>query len=116
MAKLLLDANVDYVYAATNGVGSLSLSLENIISTNRSTAFWLNPAAQNNNQILQMNTRFELLQSFQNGNVYSYYSNVNCFWERSAISPHLLLEDLCKIFYPEMFTNDKLTFYSVVEQ
>lgn len=115
MAKLLEDVNVDYVYSDSRGVGSLSLTLEDVVSNNRSTDFWLNPAAQNKNQIMQMNPRFELLESVQNGKVYSYYKNVNCFWEQSAIQPHLLLEDLCKIFYPELFENDKLVFYSVIQ-
>lgn len=114
MAQLLKDANVNYVYTDSRGVGSLALTLEDVISTNRTTDFWLNPAAQNKSQLLQMNTRFELLKSVQNEKVYSYYKNVNCFWEQSAIQPHLLLEDLCKIFYPELFESDGLVFYEKV--
>jgi iron complex transport system substrate-binding protein len=114
MAQLLTDAHVDYIYQNSKGVGSLTLTLEEVISTNRSTNFWLNPAAQNKMQLLQMNARFELLECVENGMVFSYYKNVNCFWEQSAIQPHLFLEDLCKIFYPELFNNTDLTFYSIV--
>ena len=114
MAQLLKDANVNYLYADSRGVGSLTLTLEDVISTNRTTDFWLNPAAQNKSQLLQMNTRFELLESVKNEKVYSYYKNVNCFWEQSAIQPHLLLEDLCKIFYPALFENDGVVFYEKV--
>lgn len=115
MAQLLKDANVDYVYTDSRGVGSLTLTLEDVISTNRTTDFWLNPAAQNKSQLLQMNTRFELMESVQNEKVYSYYKNVNCFWEQSAIQPQLLLQDLCKIFYPELFESDGLVFYDGVK-
>jgi iron complex transport system substrate-binding protein len=114
MAQLLKDANVNYMYADSRGVGSLTLTLEDVISTNRNTDFWLNPAAQNKSQLLQMNARFELLESVQNEKVYSYYKNVNCFWEQSAIQPQLVLEDLCKIFYPELFESDGLVFYEKV--
>lgn len=115
MAKLLKDANVHYVYANTNGVGSLTLTLEDVISTNRTTDFWLNPAAKNREQLVQMNSRFELLACIDNGKVYSYYQNVNCFWEQSAVKPHIFLKDLCIIFYPELFKNDELNFYSLIQ-
>ncbi len=115
MAKLLEDANVNYVYSDSKGVGSLSLTLEEVISGNRTTQFWLNPAAQNTEQLMQMNTRFELLECVQNGNVYSYYEDVNKFWEESIIKPELVIQDLCKIVYPDLFQGEEFTFYSVLK-
>jgi iron complex transport system substrate-binding protein len=115
MAQLLKDANVNYVYADSRGVGSLTLTLEDVISTNRATDFWLNPAAKNTSQLMQMNTRFELLESVRRENVYSYYENVNCFWEQSAIQPHLILADLCTILHPTLFGAKELMFYSQVK-
>jgi iron complex transport system substrate-binding protein len=112
MAKLLADANVDYVYARSTGVGSLSLTLEDVISNNRKTDFWLNPAAQNIEQLLQMNARFKLLVCVEKEKVYSYYKHINCFWEQSAIQPHLVLQELCFIFYPELFNFETYNYYN----
>ncbi|MEX1191369.1 MAG: ABC transporter substrate-binding protein [Brumimicrobium sp.] len=115
MAKLLTDANSDYQYASTSGTGSLSLSLEEIISDNRNVDVWLNVAAQTKSDIVDMNKKFNLLNAFQKDKVYSYYKNVNCFWEKSAVQPHIVLKDFCKIFHPNMFEDDDLVFYHQLE-
>jgi iron complex transport system substrate-binding protein len=115
MAKILEDANLDYKYQETKGTGSISLTLEEVISDNRKTSIWLNVAAQSKSKVLEMNSRFSLLESIENNRVYSYYHEVNCFWENSAISPHLLLQDICKIAYPEKFKDKTFYFYKELD-
>lgn len=111
MAKILEDANLDYKYQETKGTGSISLTLEKVISENRNTSIWLSVAAQSKAKVLEMNNRFKMMDSYRNNRIYSYFHQVNCFWERSAISPHLLLLDICKIAYPEHFEETEFTFY-----
>jgi iron complex transport system substrate-binding protein len=115
MAKLLEDVNLDYKYSESVGTGSLSLSLEQVISENRTTNIWLNVAAQSKDKVLEMNNRFRLLESLQKNHIYSYYHRVNCFWEKSAVSPHFLLQDICKIVYPDQFEDETFTFYSKLD-
>ena len=115
MAKLLEDANINYKYQETKGTGSISLTLEEVISDNRETDIWLNVAAQSKDKVLEMNNRFRLLRSLQEDQVYSYYYEVNCFWEQSAIRPHVLLLDLCKIAYPDKFQKKKFSFYKKLD-
>lgn len=112
MAKILEDANIKYKYNETKGTGSISLTLEEVISDNRETGIWLNVAAQSKDKVLEMNNRFRLLRSLQENEVYSYYHEVNCFWEQSAIRPHLLLQDICKIAYPNEFKSKTFYFYN----
>lgn len=112
MAKILKDANLRYKYHKTRGTGSLSLTLEEVVSDNRNTGIWLNVAAQSLDEVLAMNNRFRLLESIEKGQVFSYTHEVNCFWEKSAILPHVLLQDICKIAHPEKFDNKSLTFYN----
>lgn len=97
MAKLVKDAGANYVYGETEGVGSLNISLESLISNNSTTEIWLNPAASSTTQLMQMNNKFSNLSSVSNRKVFSYYHDVNCFWEQSAISPHLVLQDIVNI-------------------
>ena len=111
MAQLLKDAGTSYVYNESKGVGSLSLSLEEVITMNKLTDYWINAAAQTKKDVLKMNERFQLLNAVKQDKVYSYYADVNCFWERAAITPHLILRDLCKIFHPDLI-NDEFVFYS----
>lgn len=115
MAKLLEDANMDYKYQETEGTGSISLTLEEVISDNRKTSIWLNVAAQSKDKVLEMNNRFRLLESIENNRVYSYFHEVNCFWEKSAIRPHLLLQDLCKIAHPDQFKDKSFIFYKKLD-
>lgn len=115
MAKLLDDLQVDYMYAKTDGVASHTYSLEKVISENKHTDYWLNAAATNREEILQLNSKFELLEAVNNGKTFSYYKNVNKFWEESAIRPDLLLLDLAAIFHPELFQLEQFHYYAVVK-
>lgn len=114
MAQLFEDANANYVYAETKGTGSLSLSLEEVITKNKSTDFWLNAAAATKYDLLQQSQKFRLLKATKQGNLYSYFSNRNCFFQKASTSPQLVLEDLGKIIHPQLFGNHEFNFYSVV--
>lgn len=114
MAQFLEDANVDYVYKNTKGVGSISISLEEMITQNKKTDYWLNAAATSPKKVLDLNKRFELLNAFENKNMYTYYGDVNCFWEQSAIQPHKILKELGLIFHPQTLSGE-LKFYSKIE-
>lgn len=115
MAKLFKDANIDYVYSKTEGTGSLSLSLEELITKNKDTEFWLNPSVATRTELLKQSQKLEMLKSVRTGKIYSYYMNVNCFWETSPIEPHKILEDLGKIFHPSLFEERDLNYYSLVK-
>lgn len=115
MAKLLADANVNYVYAHTEGTGSLSLTLEEIITQNLNVDFWINMNAQDKMEVLDLNAKFEMLNSYKTGRMFSYIQNVNCFWEKSLIEPDKVLEDFGKIFHEELFEDSKLSYYSKIE-
>lgn len=116
MAKMLEDANVKYKYADTKGTGSLNISIEEIITTNRSTNYWLNVAASSDEEILNMNQNFSMLRAFQESKVYTYFEEVNCFWEESAVAPHKVLSDIIHIFHPEEFDNPTLYYYKRISQ
>lgn len=114
MAQLFKDANVDYVYANTRGTGSLSLSLEEVITENKDVDFWLNAAASSKFDLFQQSSKFKLLEATKQGKLYSYFNDKNCFFEKASTSPQLVLEDLGKIFYPQLFEDHELNFYSVI--
>lgn len=114
-AKLLKDAKTNYVYENTSGVGSLSLTLEEVITKNKKTEFWINMAAKNHQQLFGLNEKFKVLNAVENGNLYSYYEQVNCFWEEAAVRPDKVLEDLIKIFhFPE--NQNSFNFYNKLVQ
>lgn len=114
MAKLLEDANIDYVYANTKGTGSLNLTMEQVITENKNTYLWINANAKDKKELLDLNPKFELLKATQQGNLFSYVENGNCFWENSAIEPHLILEDLGRIAHPELFEEGEMNYYTKI--
>ncbi|RYM36116.1 hypothetical protein ERX46_03725 [Brumimicrobium glaciale] len=114
MAQLFKDANINYVYAKTKGTGSLSLSLEEVITNNKESEYWLNAGVSSKNDLLKQSQKFELLESVRLGKLYTYFNNTNCFWENSPVEPHKILEDLGKIFHPDLFEESELTFYELL--
>lgn len=116
MAQLFKDANVDYVYSKSSGTGSLSLSLEDAITKNKETEFWLNAGVNSKKELLKQSKKFEMLKAVRTGKLYTYFGKNNCFWENSPIEPHIILEDLGKIFHPELFDDKTLNFYELLKE
>lgn len=114
MARLFKDANVNYVYADTKGTGSITMSLEELITNNKDTEVWLNAGVATKKDLMKQSQKFEMLEATRTGKLYTYFNNTNCFWENSPIEPHKLLEDLGKIFHPDLFEDTELTFYELL--
>ncbi len=113
-AKLIADAGGSYVYSKSEGIGSLSLSMERIYKDNKHTQIWLNPGIHAMEQLLQNNPKMSLFDCVKNKQVYCYSHNMNKFWELSAIEPQKLLGDLIKIFNRNAGNKDDLYFYQKV--
>lgn len=113
VAQMLEDANTNYIYQNTHGTGSLELSLEQIIKDNTNTDYWINPGFSNKSAILELNPKLKFVGPLNNS-TYCYSHDMNLFWERSAIEPHLVLSDFIQIFHPETSTSDSLYFYRKV--
>ncbi|MDP5009746.1 MAG: ABC transporter substrate-binding protein [Crocinitomicaceae bacterium] len=111
-AQLISDAGGEYVYAKTEGTGSIMRSMEQILSENRSTKFWINPGFKSKQEITVYNPKLKLVPAFQNNQVYCYSARMNYFWEMSAVEPHLVMEDLILIFHPELAKKKTFNFYS----
>ena len=114
MAQFFKDANIDYVYSNTEGTGSLSLSLEEVITNNKSTEYWLNASASTKEDLLMQSQKFEILESVKFNKLYTYFNKTNCFWENSPFEPDKILEDLGKIFHPDLFEDQELNFYELM--
>lgn len=107
-AQLLNDAKVNYIYKNTVGTGSISLTLEEVIHENKETDYWLNVAAKDLESVLEINSNFKRLNAFKTKQIFSYMNNVNCFWERAAIEPDIILAEIIQIFQEK---NDALKYY-----
>src|SRR5690554_802418 len=115
MAHLLKDANVNYVYSDVEGVGSLNLGLEEVITKNLEVDYWINVAFRSMSELMEQNSKFGMLKSVKNRYVYTYMNDVNCFWENSPVEPDKVLADLGRIFHPEIMQEGELNYYSRLE-
>ena len=113
ISKLIKDAGGNYIYANTKGTVSLEFSIEEIIQTNKETAFWLNPGISSKKKLMQFNPHSKYLNSFNN--CYCYSSNMNYYWERSAAEPNLVLSDLIHLLHPEIKEIKKFYFYKKLD-
>lgn len=113
--QLIEDAGGTYRYADSKGTKSLALSLERILEENKNTDFWLNPGMPDKKSILEMNPHAHLLKAWED-HTYCYTGNVNKFWEQSAAHPDFVLEDLVRLFHPEIAPEGAFHYYSIVTE
>lgn len=111
-AQLFKDANCAYSYQNTEGTGSLSLTLEEVLQKNANCTFWINPGAKNLAELKQQNPKSVYFQAFKQKQVYCYSENGNYFWEMSAIEPQKVLSDIIHITHPDLKQNKPLYFYT----
>lgn len=110
-AQLMKDANISYAYYSEKGTGSVAFTLEKILKDNQQASIWINPGVASLNDLLGINPKAKLFESFQNGQVFDHMHHENFYWEVSSIEPAKLLNDLIIISHPEFQTSDSLYFY-----
>lgn len=112
VAQLISDAGGDYLFKETKGTGSVALSMEEIVASGEKD-IWINPGMASKQLILEGNPLADKLNSFQR--IYCYSPNMNAFWENSATQPDFVLEDLIRIFHPELLDEGQFHFYSEIK-
>lgn len=112
MAFLMKDAGLDYLFAASKGTGSLSLSMEEIVQKSEKADLWLNPGFPSRQQLVNANPKARFLSVFKQGKIYCYTHDSNKFWEMSAVQPDLVLKDFTAIANGQV---DQLNFYKQVK-
>ncbi|WP_010135157.1 ABC transporter substrate-binding protein [Ochrovirga pacifica] len=117
MAKILRDAQMDYLWKGTKGTGSLSLSFERVFLEAKDAAIWLAPGiAKNKEQLIDMNVHYQQFSPYKNDQIYSYANATGAtggllFFELGALRPDYILTDLVKIAHPKLLTDKKFTFF-----
>ena len=97
LAGIMKDAGLEYIYKNTDGTGSNSYTLSQIIRDESKCSAWLNAEARNMEELLKSNPKFSTFKTVQQKQVYSYLDQTNYFWEYSSLHPEWLLEDFISI-------------------
>lgn len=116
-AQFLDNAGGNYLWAATEGTGSLSLSFETVLEKAQNADFWIGPGQFTSfDQLEKANPNYKHFKSVQNKNVYSFSSKKGktggvIYYELASNRPDLVLKDLIKILHPELMKDYELYFF-----
>ncbi|MBL4709163.1 MAG: hypothetical protein JKY48_12070 [Flavobacteriales bacterium] len=118
-AKLIRDANANYIWHSYRQTGSVPLDIETAINNGLDADFWINPGIiQLKKDLAIKHQNFKDFKSFNSNRIFSNYfkSNefgANDYWESAVVRPDLVLQDLVSIFHDQ--APDSLTYYKVLE-
>ena len=121
VGELLADAGVNYVMMEAAPDQSQPFDFEAVFEDGSAATIWIPNAFLVNtaDDLLAQDERYANFAAFEYGRVYNDTAHVNenggnDFWETGVTNPHLLLQDLVKIFYPDLLPDHKLLFYQVL--
>lgn len=116
-AQFLDNAGGNYLWAASVGTGSLSLSFETVLEKAQNADFWIGPGQFTSfEQLEKANPNYKHFKAVQNKNVYSFSSKKGktggvIYYELASNRPDLVLKDLIKILHPELLPKYELYFF-----
>jgi iron complex transport system substrate-binding protein len=110
-AKLYADAGACYYWQNDSNRGSVPRSFEQIIDKQANCDYWIGPSTGSKEELLSIESRFQLLKPFRTGKVYHFGKRVNPnggldYYESGVIHPDILLKDLIYVFHPELLPPD----------
>ncbi len=104
-AKFIEDAGGQYLWSNNENTDYIPLDLESVFQKAIHADIWINTGtAENCDEILAVDQRFQHVPAFQNGKVFNNNLRVNAtggndFWESGAVRPDLVLSDMICIFH-----------------
>jgi iron complex transport system substrate-binding protein len=120
-AKIIKDANANYLYADKEGSGSLSLSLESVLSQAKNAEFWIAPAQYTSyKEMLEKQPHYAKFKAFQNQNIFSFSSVKGAnggvlYYELAPNRPDLVLKDIINIIHPEVLNDYENHFFKPLD-
>lgn len=120
-AKLIEDANADYLWKDKGEKASLPLDIEYVFEHALKADFWINPGpAKSLNEILERDHRFDAFQAFQHKKMFNQNRRLsptegNDYWESAVVKPDVILADLIAIFHPQLLPNHELYYYQNIK-
>lgn len=116
-ALFLKDAKADYLWADSEGTGSLNLSFETVLDKAENADCWIGPSQFTAfKEMTDANPHYAQFKAFKTKNVYSYSSKKGAkggliYYELAPNRPDLVLKDLIAILHPELLPGYKTYFF-----
>lgn len=116
-ARLIADAGGIYLWENKTGAANFNLSLEQVAIDAARADVWINPGtATSLNDIVRVDERLAELHPLKNkmvfnNNLHVRKSGGNDYWESGIMHPDLILQDLIRIFHPELVDTGKWNYF-----
>lgn len=111
------DSGADYIWADNSSREILQLSFESVYDKAGNADYWVGVATYESlEEIRQADQRYTEFRAFREGNVYNYTAQLrpeggNPYFEKGYARPDIILNDLAKIFHPDLMQEHQLYFY-----
>jgi len=114
--KFINDAKGNYVFKDKETTNGLNLSFEEVYANGKNATHWINPAYNTLAQMKAAYPNYAWFDAYKSGKIFNSNKRSNAngaqdYFEQGVIRPDIILNDLGKIFYPELFPNYELYFY-----
>ena len=116
-AKLITDANGNYLWKNNTDTGSLSLSFESVYDKASNADIWIGGGKLNTrNELINFEEKYSLFNAVNNNAVYSKDLKKGptggiLYYEQGSLHADWVLLDLIKIFHPNLVPNYTFHFY-----
>jgi iron complex transport system substrate-binding protein len=116
-AQFIKDANAEYIYANTEGSGSMALAFETVLSEAQNTEFWVAPGQFKSYQhLMETSAHYKQFDAVKDRKVFTYSNTTGetggvLYYELAPNRPDLVLKDLISIFHPELLPDYETTFF-----
>ena len=120
-AQFIKDANADYLWGHTKGTGSLSLSLETVLTQADNAEFWISPSQYSTYyEMEKANDHYLIFNAFKKRNIYTFARTRGetgglLYYELAPNRPDIVLRDLIHIFHPQLLPDYQLYFFKPLE-
>ncbi|UOY07007.1 ABC transporter substrate-binding protein [Muricauda sp. SCSIO 64092] len=120
-AQFIKDANGEYLYQATSGTGSLSLSLESVLEKGQQANVWIAPSRFTSYQEMeQANAHYQQFKAFKAKKIYTFANTRGAtggllYYELAPQRPDLVLQDLVHFFHPEVLPDHNPYFFTPLQ-
>jgi len=114
---LLKEAKGNYLWSATSGTGSLSLSFETVFEKAATADVWITSGQFSSlKEMTDMNPHYAKFDAFKNKNVYSFSGKKGktggiLYYELAPNRPDIVLKDIVKILHPELLPSYEPYFF-----
>jgi len=120
-AQFIADANGEYLWKDSEGTGSISLHLENVLEKAKKAEYWIGPGQFTSlNQMNESHSVYREFEAFQQKKVYSFTTRKGAtggvlYYELAPNRPDLVLKDIIKILHPELLPNYESYFFKALD-